>query len=67
MTRKILLCLATVSLLALGACSDSGTDNQTTGSTETEVNPPIDRDPTPETGTGGDQQGSTPEATQPVN
>ena len=65
--RTILLSLALVSLLALGSCSDSGTDDRTTGSTETEVDPPVDRDPTPETGTGGDQQGSTPEGTQPAN
>jgi hypothetical protein len=64
--RTIALSLVLASLLSLGACSDSGTD-QTTGSTETEVNPPVDRDPTPETGTGGDQQGSTPEDTRPAN
>jgi hypothetical protein len=65
--RSIALSLALASLFALGACSDSGTDKQTTGSTETQVNPPVDRDPTPDTGTGGDQQGSTPEGTQPAN
>jgi hypothetical protein len=61
------LCLAIASLLALAACSDAGTDGQTTGSTETETNPPVDRDPTPDTGTGGDQQGSTPEGAKPAN
>jgi hypothetical protein len=61
----IALCLAMASLLALGSCSDSGTDRQTTGSTETDASPPIDRDPTPDTGTGGDQQGSPPERAQP--
>jgi hypothetical protein len=65
--RMIALCLAMASLLVLGACSDSGTDRQTTGSTETDANPPIDRDPIPDTGTGGDQQGSTPEGAKPAN
>jgi len=67
--RTIALSVALACVLALGACSDSGRDEQTTGSTETDVNPPVDRDPTPQTGTGGEQQGSTPEgaATQPAN
>ena len=53
--------LAGACALLLAACSESSTDRQTTGSTQTEVNPPVDRDPTPDTGTGGAQQGSTPE------
>jgi hypothetical protein len=65
--RPIALCLAMASLLAIGACSDSATDRETTGSTEIDANPSIDRDPTPDTGTGGEQQGSPPEAAKPAN
>lgn len=54
--------------LLLAACSDSGTDSQTTGSTEVDTNPDVRHDTSPETGTGGDQQGSTPaEPAKPAN
>lgn len=69
MKRMIALSLAAASLLTLAACGDSGlderttepADGQTTGSTEPD--PGFDRDPTPQTGSGGEQQGSTPDGT----
>ena len=61
--------LASVLLLAvavsgLAGCNDSSDRDMqktdTLNSQHVDKNPQIDRDPTPETGTGGDQQPSAP-------
>jgi outer membrane biogenesis lipoprotein LolB len=53
-----------IAALALAACSDNAdrdaTKSDTLNSQPVEQNPQIDRDPTPDTGTGGEQQGTEP-------
>ncbi|MCG7508241.1 hypothetical protein [Mesorhizobium retamae] len=61
---KILMPIAVLAAVALAACNNGGSDSQkgnqpATPSTET------DKNPTPQTGTGGEQQGTQP--SQPAN
>ena len=50
-----------VSLLALAACSNSG--SETKPSTEADPTPQVDTDPTPDTGTGGATEAAKPDST----
>ncbi|AZO56391.1 MAG: hypothetical protein EOS78_04820 [Mesorhizobium sp.] len=59
--------LAIPILAALAGCKESNTDpvkSKTDNSQPVDKNPQIDRNPTPQTSTGGDQQGTQP--TQPA-
>lgn len=53
-----------VVLLTLVGCNDNSDrtmqKNDTLNSQPVDKNPQVDKDPTPETGTGGDQQGTQP-------
>lgn len=57
MTRLLL----SLPFVLLAACSD--TDSTTTRSTEPDPTARVDTDPTPDTGTGGPAQYSTPDKT----
>ncbi len=56
--------LCSVVLLALVGCNDNSDrtmqKNDTLNSQPVDKNPQVDKNPTPETGTGGDQQGTQP-------
>jgi hypothetical protein len=57
---KRLVCL-TFLILGLAACSDS--EPNATSSTQVDPNPQLDADPTPDSGTGGETEAATPDAT----
>ena len=59
---KPILFAALISLLGLGACNGSDQEAAQTDALGKTVDqsPEIDRDPTPQTGTGGEQQGTEP-------
>ncbi|MGD9915414.1 MAG: hypothetical protein AB7S80_15135 [Rhizobiaceae bacterium] len=64
---RLAIPFAVAATLLLAACSDS-TDSQTTGSTTTDggtiTNPEVEKNPRPQTGSGGDQQiNETPSST----
>lgn len=56
--------IASLCVLVLAACSDTGPEASDEASSLPEAqNAPVDRDPTPDTGTGGEQQIADPEGT----
>ncbi|RUU21986.1 hypothetical protein EOD10_06365 [Mesorhizobium sp. M7A.T.Ca.TU.009.01.3.2] len=63
--RAVLLMSA--ALLALAGCNDNAdpAKSKTTNSQPVDKNPTTDTNPTPQTSTGGDQQGTQP--TQPAS
>lgn len=56
---SLLAMLAVLAVVAT-ACSDSEEAADTSSSETIDKNPQVDRDPTPDTGTGGEQQGTVP-------
>lgn len=62
--RSSLTLIASLFVLLVTACSDTGPESSDEASSLPEAqNAPVDRDPTPDTGTGGQQQAADPEAT----
>ena len=60
--RSSLALIVSLALLVLAACSDSGPEASDEASSLPEAqNAPVDRDPTPDTGTGGQQQTAEPQ------
>jgi len=64
MRSSAIMFVCSVSLLMLGGCNDNSDPDMhktdTLNSQPVDKNPQVDKDPTPETGTGGDQQGTQP-------
>lgn len=65
--RQSAAMIAITCLLALAACDNSSNStpdaSDQTNSTPEMQNAPVDRDPTPQTGTGGDSQSKDPDGT----
>jgi hypothetical protein len=62
--RIALTLIVPAAMLLIAGCSDSGPESSDDASSLPEMqNAPVDRDPTPDTGTGGEQQAADPEAT----
>ena len=60
--RSSLALIVSLAAFALAACSDTGPDASEESSSLPEAqNAPVDRDPTPDTGTGGQQQTAEPQ------
>lgn len=53
--RSLITTLAVLVLAFAGCSEEPDASNQST-----DQNPQVDQDPTPDTGTGGDQQGTVP-------
>lgn len=61
MKFKPLICVAALLLAGLAACNEPDRDAQPTSNATQDA--PVDRDPTPQTGTGGDSQNKSPDGT----
>ena len=62
--RKFMILVAPLAMLLFAGCSDGGPEASDQASSLPEAqNAPVDEDPTPVTGTGGEQQTADPEAT----
>jgi hypothetical protein len=64
--KTILPLMAAIGLAALAGCNNNSNADRdaaksdTMNSQQTNANPQVDKDPTPDTGTGGPQQGTEP-------
>jgi hypothetical protein len=62
--RNPVALIALTAMLITAGCSDTGPESAEDASSLPEAqNAPVDQDPTPDTGTGGQQQTADPEAT----
>jgi hypothetical protein len=61
--RNVTSLAVTLALLVFAGCSDNGPESSGQASSLPEAqNAPVDQDPTPDTGTGGEQQTADPAA-----
>lgn len=63
MRRFFLILASGTALLALAACNNKSNVDTTETTSSVNKAPAVDADPTPDTGTGGDQQNATPAGT----